>query len=115
MKINIAGDISTARKNRIERVNELAAGLVAVHIPKGLEPIFAERRVQGKDGTGRMVNDHAKRRGITTKEARVEMTDEADAISFVLGEIEKQRQSAIVSINLALTVADMDTVTEGAF
>lgn len=115
MKIAIAGDIGAERKRGILEVGQLAAYAIAVHIPKGLDAIYAERRAQGKGGRGNMVQNHADRRGIKLADARAEMVARSEEISDAIDEIEKTRQSAIVAINNAVTVADIAAIVEGAF
>ena len=113
MKLTIAGDIAKARLGGVARVNEKAGVAMLVFVPAGLGPLYAERHRQAKGGGGRMVLDYAEVHGVTNKQALDAIKAEAETIDAVTANIEKARQSAMVAINAATTVSEIDVIIEG--
>ena len=113
MKITIVGDIAKARLNGEARVNEKTRDAIAVHIPTGLGPLYAEKHRQAKAGVGRMVSDYAEVNSLTNKQALDELKTQSDAWESTASNIEKMRQSAILAINSAKTVSEIDAIIEG--
>jgi hypothetical protein len=113
MKLTIFGDIAKARLDGLTRVNEKAGNAMREFIPLGLEPLYAERHKQAKGGGGRMVADYAEVHGVTNKQALDAIKAEAETIEVATANIEKARQSAMVAINAATTVSEIDAIIEG--
>ena len=113
MKLAIFGDIAKARLDGVARVNEKAGNSMWAFIPTGLEPLYAEKHKQAKDGAGRMISDYAEIHGVTNKQALDAIKAEAETIDAATADIEKSRQSALVAINAATTVSEIDAIIEG--
>lgn len=113
MKISVPGDMAKARIDGVVRVNEKAGNAMLALIPHGLYPLYAEKRRQAKGGGGRMVADYAEAHGVTPKEALDAIKAEAEAVEIATANIEKSRQYAMVAINAATTVSEIDVIIEG--
>lgn len=113
MKITVSGNIAKARAIGVDKVNEKAGIAVSLQVPDGLGFLYHERRQQAKRGGGKMVDTHAELHGLTHKQALDAINAESDRYFERLDQIENARQSAIVAINQATRVADIDTIIEG--